>query len=99
MVLNCLSGDLLQTSLDCCAAFGNLVHYGKYDIENSSSIGMFRFLLNITVYLVDLENILKQTRQIKEKLWKMMADGIKACVVRPLVGDCTKEKNFSLILR
>lgn len=99
LVLNCLSGDILRSSMDCCAAFGNLVHYGNYDKDDRNSIGMFKFILNISVYIVNLQNILQQSKKIKNELWRLVTEGIKDCVVRPLTRLCFDEHSYQLTQR
>lgn len=75
LVLNCLPGEYLQASLDCCGRFSTLIHYGKYDLENG--IGMLRFMLNVSFYLVDLNNLMNLNNDTKQRLWNLMNNGLK----------------------
>ncbi|KAJ5357821.1 hypothetical protein N7541_004979 [Penicillium brevicompactum] len=43
VVLNCLSGQLLQESFNCLAAFGHFVEIGKFDLERNNYLEMAPF--------------------------------------------------------
>jgi NADPH:quinone reductase-like Zn-dependent oxidoreductase len=43
VVLNCLSGKLLQESFNCLAPFGHFVEIGKFDSENNNYLEMAPF--------------------------------------------------------
>ena len=54
VVLNSLSGQMLQDSLACVAKFGTFVELGKSDIHSGSKVSMAAFDSSITVASVDL---------------------------------------------
>ncbi|XP_057655807.1 fatty acid synthase-like [Diorhabda carinulata] len=84
VVLNCVSGSLLKSSFQCIAAYGRFIQYGKYDMEEGTSIGMFKFLYNVSLHCVDLQNIFFLDNEIKEEIHQLIEDGIKKYVVRTL---------------
>nr|XP_023020295.1 fatty acid synthase-like [Leptinotarsa decemlineata] len=85
VILNCVSGPLLRSSLDCIANFGRFVHYGKYDTEEGNTIGMYCFLRNPSFYVVDLNNICSLPREVKKEIRELVENGIENFTVRPLV--------------
>lgn len=84
VILNCVSGSLLKSSFQCLAAYGRFIQYGKYDMEEGTSVGMYKFLKNVSLYCVDLQNIFFQDNEIKEEIHQLIKDGIKKYVVRTL---------------
>lgn len=54
VVLNSLSGKLLQESFNCLGDFGRFVEIGKRDLEQNSSLDMFPFTRNVSFAAVDL---------------------------------------------
>lgn len=99
VILNCVSGSLLRHSLACLADYGNFIQYGKYDVEEGNSIGMYCFLRNTSFYVVNLENVLIQPKEIKEQIRKYVADGIESLAVRPLISELANNFDIPKILR
>lgn len=56
VILNSLSGNLLQESFNCLCDFGRFVEIGKRDLEQNSSLDMFPFTRNVSFSSVDLMN-------------------------------------------
>lgn len=54
VILNSLSGSLLQESFDCLAQFGRFVEIGKRDLELNNSLQMQTFTRNVSFYSLDL---------------------------------------------
>ncbi|PYH87097.1 polyketide synthase [Aspergillus uvarum CBS 121591] len=54
LVLNSLSGPLLQSSFDCLADFGRFVEIGKKDLEQNSRLSMATFARNISFFSIDI---------------------------------------------
>ncbi|XP_066247499.1 fatty acid synthase-like [Euwallacea similis] len=81
IILNSLSGSLLQSSLACIADFGRFLHIGKYDLEENNSIGMYCFLKNVSFYAVNLE-ITTESDGVKEEIRQLVEDGLlrKKCI-------------------
>lgn len=99
VILNCVSGSLLRHSLACLADYGSFIQYGKYDVEEGNSIGMYCFLRNTSFYVVNLENVLIQCKEVKEQIRKHMAEGIDNMVVRPLITEVANDFDIPKILR
>lgn len=99
VILNCVSGSLLQNSLACIADYGRFIQYGKYDLEEGNSFGLYCFLRNTSFYAVDLENVFYQAKEVKEEIRKLMIQGIESLVVRPLHRDIVAHQNIENILR
>jgi NADPH:quinone reductase-like Zn-dependent oxidoreductase len=54
VILNSLSGDLLQDTWDCIAMFGTFIEIGKTDIRQNSQLSMRPFDRNVNFSSVDL---------------------------------------------
>ncbi|KAF7281302.1 hypothetical protein GWI33_004884 [Rhynchophorus ferrugineus] len=98
IVVNCLSGNLLTSSLNCVGCFGRFVQIGKYDLENNS-IGMFCFLKNISFYAVDVGSVDQLSNDVKSEIKKYVQDGLDDCSVRPLWRTIYDKENVTDILR
>uniref|UniRef100_A0A0N5ABV4 Fatty acid synthase n=1 Tax=Syphacia muris TaxID=451379 RepID=A0A0N5ABV4_9BILA len=87
VVLNSLAKHMLQASLRCLAEHGRFLEIGKVDLAQNSYLGMALFLKNITFHGILLDAIMDQGIGKKED-WmecaKLMEEGIKSGVVRPL---------------
>lgn len=60
VILNSLSGDLLQATWDLIKDFGRFVEIGKKDLLQNSYLGMRHFDRNVTFSGVDLHKIFKK---------------------------------------
>ncbi|PYI35790.1 polyketide synthase [Aspergillus indologenus CBS 114.80] len=54
LVLNSLSGPLLQSSFNCLADFGRFVEIGKKDLEQNSRLSMATFARNVSFSSIDI---------------------------------------------
>lgn len=54
VVLNSLSGQLLQESFNCLAPFGHFVEIGKFDLERNSLLEMIPFIRATSFSSIDL---------------------------------------------
>lgn len=70
VVLNSLSGQLLQESFNCLAPFGHFVEIGKFDIEHNSRLEMAPFARIASFSSVDL---LAMVRQGSPELHRVLA--------------------------
>ncbi|ERL85883.1 hypothetical protein D910_03298 [Dendroctonus ponderosae] len=98
IILNCVSGSLLQASLACIADFGKFLQIGKYDLEENNSIGMFPFLRNVSFYAVDL-NIAAQEDEVKENIKKLIEGAIENRVVTPIWRIVYNNQDVGTILK
>lgn len=99
VVLNCLSGSLLQASVRCVASFGRFIQLGKFDLDENNSIGMGVFLKNTSFYGLVLENIFDADPEEKQELHDLIVEGIQKLVVRPLQRKVVEHQNVEQILR
>lgn len=98
VVLNCLSGSLLQASVRCVADFGRFIQIGKFDLEESS-IGMGLFLKNTSFYGLILENVFDALPEDKQELHDLFEKGLEGLVVRPLQRKIVEHQNVTAILK
>lgn len=63
VVLNSLTGPLLQASFDVLAPFGHLIEIGKRDLERNSSLDMRPFARHVSFSSVDLLAMLRHRGQ------------------------------------
>lgn len=57
VIINFLTGDLLQTTWDCIAPFGRFVEIGKRDLADAGRLDMHVFLRNTTFTAFDLSDL------------------------------------------
>ncbi|CAG9841081.1 unnamed protein product [Diabrotica balteata] len=98
VILNCLSGPLLRSSLNCIANYGRFIQYGKYDMEEGGSIGMYCFLRNVSFYCVDLNKIFFKEKDIKAELNKLIEEGLANYTVRPLKREVIKKDEVADVM-
>ena len=90
VVLNSLTEDKLQASVRCLAANGRFLEIGKYDMQMNKNLGLFAFLQNISFHGVGLDCIFREgpnskvLRNFMVEMTKLMNDGIKRGVVKPI---------------
>lgn len=63
VVLQSLTGPLLQASFDILAPFGHLIEVGMHDLERNSSLEMHSFTRNASFSSVDLPALLRHRGQ------------------------------------
>ncbi|KAL1508883.1 hypothetical protein ABEB36_003705 [Hypothenemus hampei] len=83
IIVNCLSGSLLQCSLACIADYGRFLQIGKYDLEENNSIGMYCFLRNVSFYAVNLD-LISQPDEIKQEVKKLVQEGLDSRLIVPI---------------
>lgn len=100
VILNCLSGSLLQESVECLALHGRFVQYGKYDLEEgNNSIGMHIFLKNTAFAVVNFERMFLLPNNVKQELKQLVEDGLKNNYVKPIIRKVVEHQNISEILK
>ncbi|RYP42065.1 hypothetical protein DL767_000577 [Monosporascus sp. MG133] len=79
VVLNSLSGDLLQASWQCVAEFGTMVEIGKRDFQRRATLAMAPFEANRTFIGLELRLVLQAQPQkaaaLLERCVKWMREG------------------------
>ena len=69
VVLNSLTGDLLQESWRCCAEFGRFVEVGKKDILEAGLLDMEMFKRSVTFTAFDLSDLYFSTLVSHRRVW------------------------------
>ncbi|KAH0814014.1 hypothetical protein GEV33_008777 [Tenebrio molitor] len=98
VIINNLSGSSLQCSVGCLAEYGRFLQIGKYDVEESNSIGMSVFLKNTSFYVVSLENVCTESKETKEHLRALLREGVENGAVRPLYRKVLEHQDILQIL-
>jgi fatty acid synthase len=99
VIINNLSGSSLQCSVGCLAEYGRFLQIGKYDVEESNSIGMSVFLKNTSFYVVSLENVCTESKETKEHLRALLREGVENGAVRPLYRKVLEHQDILQILK
>lgn len=84
VVLNSLSGELLQDSWACVSAFGWFVEIGKADIHLKSSISMEQFDKSVTFTSVDLAAVSKLRPETNVKRIGAIMSMLEAGILVPV---------------
>ncbi|NXN91414.1 FAS synthase, partial [Rhinopomastus cyanomelas] len=84
LVLNSLSEEKLQASLRCLARHGRFLEIGKFDLSNNSQLGMALFLKNVSFHGILLDAVFEDGCEEWELVSKLLVNGIKEGVVKPL---------------
>lgn len=99
VIINCLSGTLLQVSFNCLASYGRFIQIGKYDMEENNFIGMSVFLKNTSFIHVDFQYISELTKDEKKEIHDAIQDGLELLSVRPLPRKSIESQDISNILK
>lgn len=99
VIINNLSGNLLQATVGCLADYGRMIQIGKFDLEENNSIGMSVFLKNTSFYVVNLENIVNAPKEVKEDIKAKVRAGIEDLSVRPITRKVVEDQNVGEILK
>ena len=83
VVLNSLSGEKLQASLDCVGKYGHFCEIGKFDIEQNMQIGMGIFERNVSIHGFDLSDMFTQP-QLWQPVRDLLSAGLESGEVKPL---------------
>ncbi|XP_020286674.1 fatty acid synthase-like isoform X2 [Pseudomyrmex gracilis] len=85
IVLNSLAEEKLIASVRCLARKGRFLEIGKFDFVSNNLLDLSLFGKGISFYGVLLDLILKREKhKHKTELLKLMADGLKNGVIKPI---------------
>jgi NADPH:quinone reductase-like Zn-dependent oxidoreductase/aryl carrier-like protein len=84
VVLNSLSGDFLQHSLDVLASSGRFLEIGKRDIYSNSPLGMKAFSRGIQFFGIDVAKILVHQPDLAKEVMQQLLEDFAADRLRPL---------------
>jgi len=79
IVLNSLSGDLLEAGFRALGRYGRFVEIGKRDIYDNRQLGLGQFRRNLSFFAVDLAAMLEERRDeiasLLQELFQALGDG------------------------
>ena len=79
VVLNSLSGDMIEKSFGLLRSYGRFVEIGKTDYYANHALGLRPFLKNLSFSLVDLRGMMRERPEVVsalfEELLSLFADG------------------------
>ncbi|KAF2906136.1 hypothetical protein ILUMI_00040 [Ignelater luminosus] len=99
IILNCVSGSMLNASLRCIANMGRFIQLGKFDLEENMEIGMRVFARNVHFCSVTIEDVFCAADDVKETIRNLITKGLESFAVRPLTREITKQQNAKSLLR
>jgi acyl transferase domain-containing protein/NADPH:quinone reductase-like Zn-dependent oxidoreductase len=68
VVLNCLSGRLLEATWRCIAPFGRFVEIGKRDVHENAGLAMDVFRRNVSFSSIDMVLVVQQDKALANEL-------------------------------
>ncbi|OHW95298.1 polyketide synthase [Colletotrichum incanum] len=84
LVLNSLSGSLLNTSWKCVAPFGKLIELGKRDIAAAGKLDMQPFLQNRSYICVNMAQIIREKPESVGRIMGTLAPYFDQGILLPL---------------
>ncbi|XP_071640962.1 fatty acid synthase-like isoform X2 [Temnothorax longispinosus] len=85
IVLNSLAEEKLIASIRCLAQNGRFLKIGKFDLISNNPLGMSVFQKGISFHGILLDNMMRPgDHKYKSLLSKMIADGLKDGVIKPI---------------
>ncbi|MBX2836902.1 MAG: acyltransferase domain-containing protein [Gammaproteobacteria bacterium] len=84
VIVNCLAGELLQSSLRLISRYGKFIEIGRYDMAQNTPLGMGVFLRDAAVLGVGMNNVARNDSAEMATVWALMQQGITDGTVVPL---------------
>ncbi|KYN20666.1 Fatty acid synthase [Trachymyrmex cornetzi] len=84
IVLNSLAEEKLIASVRCLAQNGHFLEIGKFDFVSNNPLSMCAFQKGISFHGIILENMITGNRKYTSLLSKMVANGLKNEIIKPL---------------
>jgi len=97
-VLNSLSGDCLQASLEVVRAYGHFCEIGKFDLQNNTHIGLKALECNVSYHAIDLATMFDHPR-LSRRLHAILTELLDAGLVEPLPSETFKASHMAEALR
>ena len=88
VVLNCLSGELLEASVSLLRFAGRFLEVGKRDIYSDSKLGLHHFRNAIGFHAIDLENLHEKRPERWRQLLEEVTHEIAGGRLPPLPVEC-----------
>lgn len=99
IVLNSLSEEKLQASVQLLAKHGRFLEIGKFDMSENNHIGMANFLKNTTFHGILLDALFDESETDMEEVAKLLSHGIVNGAVRPLKTTCFEKDDLQNAFR
>ena len=84
VILNSLTGDKLQASLRCLAMDGRFLETSKHNLAQNTPLGMAILLKNVSIHGILLDSLFVEEDPDWDQVTKLMGQGLKDGVVKPL---------------
>jgi NADPH:quinone reductase-like Zn-dependent oxidoreductase len=84
VVLNCLSGKLLQQSFNCLAPFGHFVEIGKFDLEQNHYLELAPFTRAVSFSSIDILALLRLGSPIIHQTLTIVTRLLDQGLIRPV---------------
>ena len=84
IVLNSLTGDKMDASVDCLAKSGRFVDIGKYELQMNKQLGMYSFLKDISFFAVELEVKMMENPETIQKFYDWMHKNSMNGMIKPI---------------
>jgi acyl transferase domain-containing protein/acyl carrier protein len=84
IVLNSLSGDLIDAGISVLSPYGRFVEIGKRDIYEDRPLGLAPFRRNLSFFVVDLADMLVERREQISRLFRQVLKDFEDGTLRPL---------------
>ncbi|WP_313348884.1 type I polyketide synthase [Paracoccus sp. (in: a-proteobacteria)] len=84
IVLNSLSGEAMQRSVECLAPFGTFIELGKRDYLEGTRLDLRPFLHNLSYHGVDLDQFISRSPEATNRTMREIVDVIESHRLRPL---------------
>lgn len=88
VVLNALSGEAMEASIDLLKPFGRFVELGKRDIYENRAIRARPLRQNISFFVVDVDQLPLRRPELAKSLLSEIAKALAAGEIRPLAHRC-----------
>jgi thioester reductase-like protein len=83
-VLNSLAGDFIPKNFSVLAPFGRYLEIGKIDVYNNSKIGLEALRSNISVFIIDLAQLMEHRPQEFSAMLDTLRDKFEQGIYRPI---------------
>ena len=84
IVLNSLTGDKMDASVECLAKSGRFVEIGKYELQMNKQLGMYFLLKDISFFAVEMDVKIMENPEIIEEFYDWMHKNSMNGMIKPI---------------
>ena len=84
IVLNSLTGDKMDASVDCLAKSGRFVEIGKYELQMNKQLGMYFLLKDISFFAVEMDVKMMEDPEVIEEFYDWMHKNSTNGMIKPI---------------